>query len=129
MVTVAGDDAELAASVLRAGALDYVVKDSALAFLGELPKRVVESVTRHRLEQMNRLLIQALESARDGVIITDLQGHHPQRQPGPGAHDRLQPAGAARPDAAPVQERRRTRRSSTPPCGTPSWPATAGRAS
>ena len=29
---------------------------------------------RHRLEQMNRLLIQALESARDGVVITDLHG-------------------------------------------------------
>jgi len=73
MVTVAVD-AQVAASVLRAGALDYVVKDSALTFLSELPKRVVESVTRHRLEQMNRLLIQALESARDGVLITDLQG-------------------------------------------------------
>ncbi len=73
MVTVAGD-AQVAASVLRAGALDYIVKDSALTFLSELPKRVVESVTRHHLEQMNRLLIQALESARDGVMITDLQG-------------------------------------------------------
>jgi two-component system cell cycle sensor histidine kinase/response regulator CckA len=73
MVTGAGDQ-HLAASVLRAGALDYLVKDPALAFLGNLPQRVVESVKRHRLEQMNRLLIQALESARDGVVITDLQG-------------------------------------------------------
>ncbi len=73
MVTGAGDE-HLAASVLRAGALDYLVKDPALAFLGNLPQRVVESVKRHRLEQMNRLLIQALESARDGVVITDLQG-------------------------------------------------------
>ncbi len=73
IITGLGDE-QLAASVLRAGALDYVVKDSQLAFLVELPKRVVESVKRHRLEQMNRLLIQALESARDGVAITDLQG-------------------------------------------------------
>ena len=73
MVTGAGDE-HLAASVLRAGALDYVVKDQGLTFLGDLPKRVVESVKRHRLEQMNRLLIQALESARDGVVITDVQG-------------------------------------------------------
>jgi PAS domain S-box-containing protein len=73
MVTGAGDQ-HLAASVLRAGALDYIVKDLGLAFLGNLPQRVVESVKRHRLEQMNRLLIQALESARDGVVITDLQG-------------------------------------------------------
>ena len=67
-------DEHLAASVLRAGALDYVVKDSALTFLGELPERVAKSASPHRLERMNRLLIRALESARDGVLITDLQG-------------------------------------------------------
>jgi PAS domain S-box-containing protein len=68
------DEALFATRVLKAGALDYVVKDSANAFLLELPKRVTDSVHRHRLEQANRLLVQALESARDGVIITDLQG-------------------------------------------------------
>jgi PAS domain S-box-containing protein len=73
MVTMHGDE-HLATQVLRAGALDYIVKDRALAFLGELPKRVGESVTRHRLQHLNRLLIEALESARDGVMITDLQG-------------------------------------------------------
>jgi PAS domain S-box-containing protein len=73
MVTGAGDEA-LAANVLRAGALDYMVKDHRLDFLVDLPKRVSESVTRYRLEQTNRLLIQALESARDGIMITDLQG-------------------------------------------------------
>ncbi len=75
--------AEFATRVFRAGALDYVVKDEALAFLSELPKRVIESVTRHRLEQMNDLLVQALESARDGIMITDLQGTIIQRQPRP----------------------------------------------
>jgi PAS domain S-box-containing protein len=73
MVTAYGDE-RLATRVLRAGALDYIVKDPALTYLAELPKRVSESVTRHRLEQMNRLLIQALESAHDGIMITDLQG-------------------------------------------------------
>jgi PAS domain S-box-containing protein len=73
MVTAAGDE-QLAARVLRAGALDYIVKDAALTFLADLPKRVSESVTRHRLQQINRLLIAALESARDGIMITDLQG-------------------------------------------------------
>jgi PAS domain S-box-containing protein len=73
MVTAYGDE-QLATRVLRAGALDYLVKDHALTFLAELPKRVTESVTRYRLEHMNRLLIQALESARDGIMITDLQG-------------------------------------------------------
>ena len=73
MVTAYGDE-QLATRVLQAGALDYVVKDPALAFLNELPKRVLESVTRHRLQHMNLLLIESLESARDGIMITDLQG-------------------------------------------------------
>jgi PAS domain S-box-containing protein len=73
MVTAFGDE-QLATRALRAGALDYMVKDHALTFLAELPKRVAESVSRHRLEHLNSLLIQALESARDGIMITDLQG-------------------------------------------------------
>lgn len=73
MVTGVGDE-DLATQVLRAGALDYVVKDRALTFLAELPKRVGESVMRYRLQQMNRLLIEALESARDGIMITDVNG-------------------------------------------------------
>jgi PAS domain S-box-containing protein len=66
-------DAQTAAALLRAGALDYILKDEALTFLSELPKRVGESVQRHRLQQLNQLLIEALESARDGILITDLQ--------------------------------------------------------
>ncbi|MCI0464591.1 MAG: response regulator [Gemmataceae bacterium] len=73
MVTGHGGE-HLAAQVLRAGALDYVVKDPALGFLTELPKRVSESLTRHRLQHHNRLLSAALESARDGILITDLEG-------------------------------------------------------
>src|SRR5437016_2800324 len=46
MVTGQGDQ-ELAARVLRAGVLDYVVKDPDCDFLIDLPKRVTESVTRH----------------------------------------------------------------------------------
>jgi DNA-binding response OmpR family regulator/signal transduction histidine kinase len=72
IVTCRGDE-EIAADVLRAGAVDYITKTSK-TFLTELPKRVVESVTRHRLQQNNDLLIAALESARDGIFITDLQG-------------------------------------------------------
>jgi PAS domain S-box-containing protein len=73
MVTAHGDET-LATRVLQAGALDYVVKDRELAFLAELPKRVADSVTRHRLQQSNRLLVAALESAGDGVMVTDLHG-------------------------------------------------------
>jgi signal transduction histidine kinase/DNA-binding response OmpR family regulator len=73
MVTGYGDE-ELAARVLRSGALDYLVKDIGQNFLRELPKRVTEAYTRHRLQQTNRLLSEALESAQDGVMITDLAG-------------------------------------------------------
>jgi two-component system, cell cycle sensor histidine kinase and response regulator CckA len=73
MVTAFGD-VELATRVLQAGAQDYLVKDPALAFLGELPKRVREAVTRHRLQEFNRLLVAALESAGDGVLISDPAG-------------------------------------------------------
>ncbi len=74
LVVTTDKDAETARDILRAGAVDYLVQDAALTFLGDLPKRAVEAVKRHRLEQMNRLLIQALESARDGILLTDLQG-------------------------------------------------------
>jgi PAS domain S-box-containing protein len=73
MVTAHGDE-QLASRVLRAGALDYIVKDERLDFLAEMPKRVRESVTRYRLEQKNALLVEALESAHDSIMITDLQG-------------------------------------------------------
>jgi PAS domain S-box-containing protein len=73
LLTALGQEPSGAES-LHSGALDYVVRDSALAFLAELPKRVVEAVTRYRLQQNNRLLIAALESAQDGIMITDLQG-------------------------------------------------------
>jgi PAS domain S-box-containing protein len=74
IMTAYGDE-ELVARVFQAGALDYIVKDPQMRFLAELPKRVRESVTRHQLLQRNRLLIEALESARDGIMITDLQGN------------------------------------------------------
>lgn len=73
IITGFGDE-QLATRLLHAGALDYIVKDPALTFLADLPKRVVESVRRYRLERTNQLLVQALESARDGIMITDLQG-------------------------------------------------------
>jgi PAS domain S-box-containing protein len=73
LVTGLGDE-DLAAKAFRAGAIDYVVKDRALGFLAELPKRVHEAITRHRLSQTNRLLVHALDSARDGVMITDAEG-------------------------------------------------------
>ena len=73
MVTAYGDE-QLATQMLREGAVDYIVRDPSSAYLSELPKRVGEAVTRHRLQDTNNLLIAALESARDGIVIIDLHG-------------------------------------------------------
>jgi PAS domain S-box-containing protein len=73
LMTGYGDE-KLATQAMQAGALDYIAKGDGVAFLAELPKRIQEALTRHRLQQSNRLLIAALESARDGICITDLQG-------------------------------------------------------
>ena len=43
-------------------------------FPARLPDRVREAIAKHRLEQANRIYVAALESARDGIMITDLQG-------------------------------------------------------
>jgi PAS domain S-box-containing protein len=74
VVATAYGDERLATAVLQAGALDYLVKDPNLAFLDEVPKRVQEAVHRYRLQQFNRLLSAAIESARDGIFLTDRQG-------------------------------------------------------
>ena len=94
MVSQFGDE-RLATGVLRAGAVDYVPKKE--DWLTELPKRVLESVTRHRLQQSNHLLIAALESARDGIFITDLQGQVLHVNGALGTHVRLRSRRADRP--------------------------------
>ncbi len=73
MVTAHGDE-HLATRVLQAGALDYIVKDPSLTFLADLPRRIEEAVTRYRLQQTNHVLLAALESAGDGIMVTDLHG-------------------------------------------------------
>jgi len=73
ILAVGGDD-RLAPRVLQAGAIDYVVRDSEGRFLDELPKRVQSSLARHQLQTTNRVLLSSLESARDGIMITDVQG-------------------------------------------------------
>jgi PAS domain S-box-containing protein len=73
LMTAYGDE-KIAAKALMGGAVDYIVKDPGMGFVTELPKRLREAVTRHGLQQSNQLLIAALESARDGICITDLEG-------------------------------------------------------
>jgi PAS domain S-box-containing protein len=74
LVVAVPDKGNLAREAFQAGALDFIVQDADSHFLQDLPKRIEESATRYRLWDMNRLLIAGLESAGDGITITDLQG-------------------------------------------------------
>jgi len=74
LILTAGGDERLGSRVLQAGAIDYVLRDHERRYLEELPKLVESAVTRHELQTTNRLLLSSLESARDGIMITDVQG-------------------------------------------------------
>jgi PAS domain S-box-containing protein len=69
------NNVRVATAALKAGGLDFFHKDDALTFIAELPQRVRDALTRFRLQESNKLLIAALESARDGICITDLKGN------------------------------------------------------
>ena len=72
IVTGAGDE-ELAVKVWRAGAYDYLIKDSDRHYLKALPI-TVENVLRHRkMEEKVQLLSGAIMSTADSVYITDME--------------------------------------------------------
>src|SRR4030042_4135319 len=72
IVTGAGDE-ELAVKVWRAGAYDYLIKDSDRHYLKALPI-TVENVLRHRkMEEKVQLLSGAIMSPADSVYITDME--------------------------------------------------------
>ena len=77
---------------------------------------------------MNRLLIQALESARDGIMITDLQGtilKVNQALENLTGYSRQELLG----QTPRLLKSASTGRSCTRTCGAPSWRGGAGRAS
>lgn len=74
LIVTGKDDVNLATNALKLGVMDYLVKDNNMTFLYELPTRVRDAIHSHKLKEENRLFIQAMESARDGILITDLQG-------------------------------------------------------
>ena len=80
MVTGHGDE-QLATDVMKAGAMDYVVKDMESRFVATLP-RVLEGAARQRglerekasLVEENARLATAVHRAGEGVVITDAEG-------------------------------------------------------
>jgi len=80
MVTGHGDE-RLAADVMKAGAVDYVIKDMESRFVATLPK-IIERVSRQRvLEKEKALLVRenarlaiAVQRVGEGIVITDGEG-------------------------------------------------------
>ncbi|PID38502.1 MAG: hypothetical protein CSB49_05255 [Proteobacteria bacterium] len=84
MVTAHGD-IELAVQALKAGAMDYLVKDVDLAFLSMLPRTVVTALERASLERRNRALVSELRRNEErlrnifqrspiGILLLDCHG-------------------------------------------------------
>src|SRR5262249_39334396 len=122
MVTGVGDE-DLASRVLRAGALDYVVKDESMSFLVDLPKRVGESVARHRRAPTCR------RPPRRRHCHSHATGPPPPPTPPRGARPRPPPATGGTASPPPSEKAAAPRRKSTRRCGGRSSPARAGRAS
>ncbi len=73
VITGAGDE-ETAVRVLRAGAYDYLVKDTARRYLKMLTVTIDNARRRHASEMEARMLSQALTSINDSIYVTDLEG-------------------------------------------------------
>jgi DNA-binding response OmpR family regulator len=84
MVTAHGD-IELAVQALKAGAMDYLVKDTDLTFLSMLPRTVISALDRASLKQRNRALVSELRRNEErlrnifqrspiGILLLDRHG-------------------------------------------------------
>ncbi|MCX5638279.1 MAG: ATP-binding protein [Planctomycetota bacterium] len=71
IVTGAGDQ-EIAVKAWKAGAYDYLVKDSELNYLKALPITVENTIRHKTAEKKLRLLSGAIMSTNDSVYITDM---------------------------------------------------------
>ncbi|MEM9291960.1 MAG: response regulator [Acidobacteriota bacterium] len=85
MLTANGDEA-LAVDALQRGAGDYIVKDTAAAYIRLLPSRIEQLLEKHRLQEAKRLAQEALrsseerlreitESASDAIVSFDEARH------------------------------------------------------
>lgn len=73
VITGLGDE-EIAVEVMRAGAYDYLVKDTGRRYLKVLPVTVENARRHHASERQVRMLSQALTSLNDCVYLSDWGG-------------------------------------------------------
>ncbi len=71
-VTGAGDEA-IAVEAQRAGAYDYLIKDSEQNYLGAVPITVENAIKHKKMVEELRLLSGAIMSTEDSVYITDME--------------------------------------------------------
>ncbi|WP_434684501.1 response regulator [Pseudanabaena minima] len=73
IATGTGDE-ETAARLMNEGAYDYLIKDPDLKYLKILPATVSKVLARKQSEEQIRILNHAMQSAKDSIYITDLEG-------------------------------------------------------
>ena len=73
VITGAGGE-ETAVRALRAGAFDYLVKDTQGRYLEMVPVIVENALRQQLVERRVRILTQALKAINDAIFVTDLKG-------------------------------------------------------
>ena len=73
VITGAGGE-ETAVQAMRAGAFDYLVKDTRRRYLEMVPLIVENARRHHAVEQRAQILTEALKSINDAIYITDPDG-------------------------------------------------------
>jgi PAS domain S-box-containing protein len=71
IITTGSGDEKTAARALKAGALDYLIKDQGAQYLQMLPATVEKALERKQAERLYRMHAHALMSINDSVFITD----------------------------------------------------------
>jgi len=67
---------EVASEAISAGATDYIQKESGTDHFTVLANRIETLVERTRAEQGRQQLVEAVETAREGIAILDAEGNH-----------------------------------------------------
>ncbi len=79
IIVTDGSDAEVAVKAMKAGAYDYIIKDSELNFLKFLPSTIDNALKHKEAEDRIRLLESAIVNANDAIIILEAE---PGKMPG-----------------------------------------------
>ncbi len=73
IITGAGNE-EIAVRAMKAGAYDYLIKDSERNYLSMLPLTVQKAVDSNRAKKQRNMLLHAIMHTNDMVFVTDVNG-------------------------------------------------------